>query len=191
MPTPSSLVPSSSSLCILGIDPGSRTTGYGVVALRDGKSTWLASGCIRLQGPDLATRLCSLLEGLETVLDTHDPDVVAVEQVFMHRNADSALKLGQARGAAVGLVARRKLPVYEYTPAQIKKTIVGRGNAAKAQIQHMICAMLGLDRAPQEDAADALAVALCHAHMSHTLTRMRPARGLLQATRRTRRGRLR
>lgn len=178
-------------MLILGIDPGSRTTGYGVVEMREGRSRWIASGCIRLQGAALAERLCSLLEGLEQVLETHAPDVVAVEQVFMHRNADSALKLGQARGAAVGLVARRGLPVYEYTPAQIKKTIVGRGNAAKAQVQHMICAMLGLDRAPQEDAADALAVALCHAHLSQTLTRMRPARGLLHAARRSRRGRLR
>ncbi len=178
-------------MLILGIDPGSRTTGYGLVAMDEGRSRWVASGCIRLQGADLAERLRSLLEGLETVLDTHRPEVVAVEQVFMHRNADSALKLGQARGAAVGLVASRRLPVHEYTPAQIKKAIVGRGNAAKAQVQHMICAMLGLERPPQEDAADALAVALCHAHTSHTLTRMRPAQGRLLAARRSRRGRLR
>ncbi|MCG6935145.1 MAG: crossover junction endodeoxyribonuclease RuvC [Proteobacteria bacterium] len=176
---------------ILGIDPGSRFTGYGVIDMNQGRAVWVGSGCIRIKGEDLAERLRVLTQGLTEILDQHQPELIAVEQVFMHRNADSALKLGQARGAAISTVAIRHLPVHEYTPTQIKKAIVGKGNAAKSQVQHMIRVMLGLNAIPQEDAADALAVALCHAHTSHTLTRMSATQVGLHQLRRMRRGRLR
>ena len=176
---------------ILGIDPGSRLTGYGIIEMHAGRAIWVGSGCIRIKGEDLANRLRILIEGLAEIVDQHQPAVVAVEQVFMHRNADSALKLGQARGAAISVVAGRHLPVHEYTPTQIKKAIVGKGNAAKEQVQHMVKAMLGLSHIPQEDAADALAVALCHAHTAQTLSRMTPTQALLHRSHRSRRGRLR
>lgn len=176
---------------ILGIDPGSRLTGYGVIELQQGKAVWLGSGCIRLKGEDLAERLCVLAEGLTVILEQYRPERVAVERVFMHRNVDSALKLGQARGAAIGVVALARLPVHEYSPSEIKKAIVGKGNAAKAQIQHMVQVLLGLSRLPQEDAADALAAALCHAHTARTLSRLSPAQARLQHLQRGRRGRLR
>jgi len=175
---------------ILGIDPGSRRTGFGIIDMPEGKAVWINSGCIRLQGEDLAEKLRVLSHGIQQLLDEYQPEVVAVEKIFMHRNADSALKLGQARGAAVGVVAARYLPVHEYSPTQIKKAVVGRGHADKTQIQHMIKVMLNLSATPQEDAADALAVALCHAHTAQTLSRLTPS----QATpipRRARRGRLR
>jgi len=176
---------------ILGIDPGSRLTGYGIIELQQGKAIWVGSGCIRLQGEDLASRLGVLAEGLNDLLAQYRPEGVAVERVFMHRNVDSALKLGQARGAAIGVVALARLPVHEYSPAEIKKAIVGKGNAAKAQIQHMVRALLGLSQLPQEDAADALAAALCHAHTARTLSRLTPAQVRLRQPLRGRRGRLR
>ena len=154
---------------ILGIDPGSRFTGYGIIELNAGKSIWLNSGCIRIEADNLADKLCIIAEGLNALLDEFQPDEMAIEKVFVSRNVDSALKLGQARGAAISTVALRKIPVSEYTPTQIKKAVVGKGNAAKTQVQHMVVNLLGLSRAPQEDAADALAIALCHAHTGQTL----------------------
>ncbi|MEJ2143239.1 MAG: crossover junction endodeoxyribonuclease RuvC [Gammaproteobacteria bacterium] len=158
---------------ILGIDPGSRFTGYGIVDLTgDNKISWVASGCIRVKGDNLPHKLCIIAEGLNELLDIHQPDEVAIEQVFLHRNVDSALKLGQARGAAISTVALRALPVSEYSPSQIKKSVVGKGNAAKEQVQHMMKALLRLSRIPQEDAADALAIAVCHAQNCHTQGRV-------------------
>ncbi|MDH5601184.1 MAG: crossover junction endodeoxyribonuclease RuvC [Gammaproteobacteria bacterium] len=154
---------------ILGIDPGSRFTGFGIIELNAGRSIWLNSGCIRVQGDSLAEKLCIISEGLNNLLDEFQPDEMAIEKVFVSRNVDSALKLGQARGAAISTVALRKIPVSEYTPTQIKKAVVGKGNAAKTQVQHMVVNLLGLSSAPQEDAADALAIALCHAHTGQTL----------------------
>ncbi|MCW8900824.1 MAG: crossover junction endodeoxyribonuclease RuvC [Gammaproteobacteria bacterium] len=154
---------------ILGIDPGSRFTGYGIIELKAGRSIWVNSGCIRVKGDSLAEKLCIISEGLNTLLDEFQPDEMAIEKVFVSKNIDSALKLGQARGAAISTVALRKIPVSEYTPTQIKKAVVGKGNAAKTQVQHMVVNLLGLSRAPQEDAADALAIALCHAHTGQTL----------------------
>lgn len=176
---------------ILGIDPGSRKTGYGIIDMSEGRPVWVDSGCIRLGADDLASRLKILSESLQTLLKQFQPDEMAIEQVFMHRNADSALKLGQARGAAISVVALQHLPVHEYSATQIKKTIVGKGNAAKEQLQHMITAMLELSSTPQEDAADALGVALCHGHLSHTLTRLNSAQLGTQMRTTTRRGRLR
>lgn len=157
---------------ILGIDPGSRFTGYGIVELDGNHIRWLASGCIKIQGDDLANKLRIIAQGLNELLDTHQPDEVAIEQVFLHRNVDSALKLGQARGAAICTVAQRALPVSEYSPSQIKKSVVGKGNAGKEQVQHMMKALLCLSRIPQEDAADALAVAVCHAQNRQTQYRV-------------------
>ena len=164
---------SNSAKRILGIDPGSRFTGYGIVELTpDNKIRWVASGCIRVKGDELSHKLRIIAQGLNELLDTHQPDEVAIEQVFLHRNVDSALKLGQARGAAISTVALRALPVSEYSPSQIKKSVVGKGNAAKEQVQHMIKALLCLSRIPQEDAADALAIAVCHAQSCLTQGRV-------------------
>ena len=157
---------------ILGIDPGSRLTGYGIIEMQGPRAIWVNSGCIRIQGEDLASRLKIICLGIQELLDSYQPDEVAVEQVFMHRNPDSALKLGQARGAAISMVATRSIPVSEYSAKQIKKSVVGKGNAAKDQVQHMVKVLLGLSKMPQEDAADALAVALCHAHTRQTLGKM-------------------
>ncbi len=154
---------------ILGIDPGSRLTGYGIIEMHERRAIWVSSGCIRVKSTNLAERLREICEGIQSLLDEFQPHETAIEQVFVHRNPASALKLGQARGAAMSTVALRALPVSEYSPTQIKQAITGRGNAAKAQIQHMTMTLLGLSKLPQEDAADALAVALCHAHINQGL----------------------
>jgi len=154
---------------ILGIDPGSRFTGYGIIELNAGKSIWVNSGCIKVKADNLAEKLCIIADSLNILLDEFQPDEMAIEKVFVSHNVDSALKLGQARGAAIATVALRKIPVSEYTPTQIKKAVVGKGNATKVQVQHMMVNLLGLSKAPQEDAADALAIALCHAHTGQTL----------------------
>lgn len=151
---------------VLGIDPGSRQTGYGVIEMKGAQALWVASGYIKVDGDNLALKLQKIFHDVNVIIDEYAPHEAAVESVFMHRNADSALKLGQARGAAITAIANRHVPVIEYTPSQIKKSIVGRGNAAKAQIQLMVTALLNLSKAPQADAADALAAALCHANTS-------------------------
>ena len=156
---------------ILGIDPGSRITGYGIIEMHGGKAVWVSSGCIRVKSANFAERLGEICEGIKSLLDEFQPHETAIEQVFVHHNPSSALKLGQARGAAMSMVALRSIPVSEYTPTQIKQAISGRGNAAKAQIQHMTMTLLGLSKLPQEDAADALAVALCHAHVDQSLAK--------------------
>lgn len=157
---------------ILGIDPGSTITGYAVI---EGDATPRACviDCIRLPRADFPTRLGLIFEALTDVIHEHAPEEMAIENVFVSRNAASALKLGQARGAAICAAAARGLPVSEYTPTQIKQAIVGRGHADKVQIQHMIRVLLGARGALQADAADAAAVALCHAHHSRSAARMR------------------
>ncbi len=147
---------------ILGIDPGSRITGYGVVDFDGATSNYVASGTVRCGGGELPARLREIFSGLGEVITTYAPDESAIEQVFMHRNADSALKLGQARGAAICACANNDLEIGEYTPRQIKKAVVGTGAATKAQVQQMVQRLLALPAAPPSDAADALAVALCH-----------------------------
>jgi crossover junction endodeoxyribonuclease RuvC len=163
---------------ILGIDPGSRLTGYGVIEMQRGRPVWLGSGCIRTRGEDLAARLKIIYQGVAELVEEYVPFEVAIESVYVHRNADSALKLGQARGTAIAAVANHAIPLVEYTPSQIKKSVVGRGNAAKAQVQHMVSAMLALKQLPQSDAADALAVALCHGHTRSTLHNVRGVSGM-------------
>lgn len=153
---------------ILGIDPGSRLTGFGVVnVLRNGRLQYVASGVVRTpKGGDLAVRLKSVFEGVEEIIQTYQPTVLAIEKVFMAKNADSALKLGQARGAALCGAIGAALPVSEYSARQIKHAVVGRGGAEKRQVQHMVKTLLQLPGAPSPDAADALACAICHAHHS-------------------------
>lgn len=157
---------------ILGIDPGSRITGFGIIECRGRENRYVTSGCIRVKGESLAERLQTIFEGISEVIETQGPDTLAIEQVFMHRNPSSALKLGHARGVAMVAGTLRGVPVVEYTPTQIKQAITGKGHAAKEQIQHMVTLLLNLPAAPAEDAADALAVAICHAHTRHTLERI-------------------
>lgn len=152
---------------VLGIDPGSRVTGFGVVqVLRNGKVSYVASGCIRLPTGTLAVRLKAVYDGVCEIIASYQPTAFAAEKVFMARNADAALKLGQARGAALCAALNHALTVNEYTALQIKRAVVGKGAAQKEQVQHMVRSLLALDRAPPADAADALACAICHAHHS-------------------------
>lgn len=155
---------------VLGIDPGSRLTGFGVVnILSSGKITYIASGCVRVPAGDLADRLKVIYDGVVEVIDAYRPEVMAVEKVFMAKNADSALKLGQARAAAIMAGVNLSLPVAEYTALQIKQALVGRGHAQKDQVKHMVKVLLNLSGNPQADAADALACAICHGHHAVTL----------------------
>ena len=154
---------------ILGIDPGSRLTGFGVVqVLSSGKVSYVASGVVRVPVIALAERLKLIYESISEVIDTYRPEVLAVEKVFMARNADSALKLGQARAAAILAGANGTLPVSEYTALQIKQALVGKGHAQKEQVKHMVKVLLALSGNPQADASDALACAICHAHHAQT-----------------------
>lgn len=160
---------------ILGIDPGSRITGFGVIEVAQGRFSYVTSGCIRVAGESLPQKLKSIFECVSEIVTEFAPAEMAIEQVFMRTNAASALKLGQARGAAICAGVTQGLEVYEYTPTQIKQAVVGRGHADKAQVQFMMRALLKLPALPQEDAADALACALCHHHHSETLIQLRAA----------------
>lgn len=157
---------------ILGIDPGSRITGYGVIRQQGRKLEYLGSGCIRTAVDDLPSRLKLIYAGVTEIITQFRPDVFAIEQVFMAKNADSALKLGQARGAAIVAAVNCDLQVFEYAARQVKQTVVGTGAAEKAQVQHMVKALLKLPASPQADAADALGVAITHAHLNQNLTRI-------------------
>ena len=148
---------------ILGLDPGSRRTGFGVIECRGSELLAVAHGCLDVAAAPPAARLRLIFEGLRALVSQHGPAEVAVERVFVCRNADSALKLGQARGAALCAIPEG-VPVFEYAPRAIKLAVVGSGAAEKFQVLHMIRALLGLAEHPGSDAADALAVAVCHAH---------------------------
>jgi crossover junction endodeoxyribonuclease RuvC len=148
----------------LGIDPGSRITGYGVIKVEQGKFLYIDSGCIKTNSEQLPGKLKQIYDGVCTVINQYHPDEMAIEQVFMAKNADSALKLGQARGAAIVAGTNAELPVAEYSARQIKQAVVGTGAADKTQVQHMVTALLRLSKTPQADAADALGVAICHAN---------------------------
>lgn len=145
---------------ILGIDPGSQRTGYGVIKLQGSRQLYLTSGFINLTSYPPLERMRQIYLGLRSIIDTHQPDEAAIEQVFMHENPGSALKLGQARGAAIVAL---DMPVSEYSARQVKKSVVGMGAAKKDQVQFMVKRLLRLTGDLQVDAADALAVALCHA----------------------------
>ncbi len=166
--------PSMGCVRILGIDPGSQRTGIGIIDVdAAGRAVHVYNGPLVLLGEGgFPLRLKRLLLGLAELLDAWQPHEVAIEQVFVGKSADSALKLGQARGAAISAVVLRDLPVHEYAPKEIKLALVGRGSAEKEQIQHMVAIMLNLKGKLQADAADALAVAITHAHVRATAARM-------------------
>lgn len=164
-------------MLIVGIDPGSRITGYGVINTQGSRNEYVASGCIRIQGDDLADRLNQVFDGVSEVIRRFCPQEMAIEQVFMARNADSALKLGQARGVAIVAATQQGLPVHEYAARSIKQAVVGKGSADKTQVQHMVMHLLKLPGLPQVDAADGLAIALCHAHTRLGLVKMAGSRG--------------
>lgn len=151
-------------MLILGIDPGSRITGYGVINVVGTRNEYVASGCIRIRGDELPQRLHQVYAGVSEIIERYTPQEMAIEQVFMARNADSALKLGQARGVAIVASVNAGLPVSEYAARLVKQSVVGNGGADKSQVQVMVAHLLKLPGLPQADAADALAIALCHAH---------------------------
>jgi crossover junction endodeoxyribonuclease RuvC len=149
---------------ILGIDPGLRTTGFGVIDQTGSKLRYVSSGCVRSGTGELAARLKVILEGLAEVIAEHRPQEVAIEKVFVNVNPQSTLLLGQARGTAICAAVIAGLPVAEYTALQVKQAVVGKGHAQKEQVQHMVRRLLALPGDPSPDAADALACAICHAH---------------------------
>jgi crossover junction endodeoxyribonuclease RuvC len=148
---------------VLGLDPGSQRTGFGIVDCGTAGERYVASGCINVTGEELATRLRRIFEGVEALIAEHRPSEIAIERVFVHRNPDSALKLGQARGAALCAAVGGGASTHEYAPRAIKLAVTGYGAAEKTQVAQMVVTLLGLARRPAADAADALAVALCHA----------------------------
>lgn len=149
---------------ILGIDPGSRITGYGVIEAYRGKFKYLDSGCIRTAAKALNLRLMDIFNGICQIMETYSPHEVAIEQVFMHQNVSSALKLGHARGAAMVAATSHRVEIFEYSAREVKLSLVGYGAAQKCQVNHMVVNILMLNRPPQVDAADALAIAICHGH---------------------------
>jgi crossover junction endodeoxyribonuclease RuvC len=162
---------------ILGIDPGSRATGFGVIEVDAGRLRYVTSGCIRMQEASLPPRLKTIFDGVVEVISQAMPDMMAIEEVFVSRNARSALVLGQARGAAISAGVSCELPVSEYSALQIKKSVVGYGQADKQQVQQMVRSLLSLSGVPQSDAADALACAICHAHSLTLQERLRDSAG--------------
>ena len=161
---------------VLGIDPGSRTTGFGIIDVQGNNLSYVDCGCINTGKGELPERLKLIFSGLCAVIEEHEPGQAAIEEVFMGRNAASALKLGQARGAAMTACLSRELPVDEYSARQVKQAVVGAGAAEKGQVQHMVKALLSLSDTIAEDAADALAVAICHANTHASLIRMAGAK---------------
>lgn len=159
-------------LRILGIDPGSRYTGFGVLDFDGEKPLYVASGTVRTLDGDFPDRLKSIFKAVGEIVTEYRPDIVAIESVFMQKNAGSALKLGHARSAALCATFAFDVEVFEYAPREIKQAIVGTGSATKEQVQHMVTSLLKLDGTPQSDAADALATALCHGHQRRVRQRM-------------------
>lgn len=173
------------ALRILGIDPGLRITGFGVIELEGSSLRYISSGCIRTDAEaPLPLRLKTIVEGVGEVVDTYRPKEAVIEKVFVNVNPQSTLMLGQARGAAICGLVLAGLDVSEYTALQIKQSVVGHGKAAKEQVQHMVRRLLHLSEEPSPDAADALAAAICHAHGGQGLA------PLLQSGYRIRGGRL-
>ena len=156
---------------ILGIDPGSRVTGYGIVDQTTTGIRYVASGCIRMQPDGMPQRLKKIFDGVTELINLYQPEQLAIEQIFMHKNADSALKLGMARGAIMCATMQQNLPIYEYAARQVKQALVGKGSADKHQVQHMIKVLLGIQGEMPMDASDALAIAMCHIHHQQTMDR--------------------
>lgn len=151
---------------ILGIDPGSRITGFGLISTNKFKFNYIASGCIRTEG-ELTQRITTIFMGIDEIVKKHQPDIVVIERAFMRPdrpNPDAAIKLGHARGAIISAAGVNNIVMVEYSPNQIKKAVVGKGHADKNQVLFMVCELLKLNQPPQADAADALAGAICHAY---------------------------
>jgi crossover junction endodeoxyribonuclease RuvC len=157
-------------MIILGIDPGLRTTGFGVIHKHGSKLRYIASGTIKSGEGNLPARLKVILDGVAEVARIYQPECAAIEQVFVNVNPQSTLLLGQARGAAICALVSADLSVAEYSPTQIKQAVVGTGRAVKSQVQDMVARLLALPGLPGTDAADALGIAICHAHSRETLT---------------------
>ena len=151
---------------ILGIDPGSRKTGFGIIEINGRNIQHVINGRLLVGDGDFPNRLKQIFEGLTDIIERYQPDMMAIEKVFLHKNADSALKLGQARGAAICAGVSQDLTVHEYSATQIKKAVVGNGHAKKDQVQYMMSVILSLSEVPEEDAADALACAITHANFA-------------------------
>jgi crossover junction endodeoxyribonuclease RuvC len=161
---------------ILGIDPGSLKTGFGIISHDSGRSEYVTSGIIRLPKVSLPERLKIIYDSLTEIIETHSPQQMSIEEVFLARDAKAAIKLGQARGAAIVAGVNGGMEVFEYAAKKIKQSVVGTGAADKEQVQHMVKSLLKLPAAPSEDAADALAAALCHAHTHQSMIRMARSR---------------
>ena len=160
-------MPKQESICILGIDPGSRATGYGVITKKANQLYYVTCGVIRLGAKyTFNDRLKMIFDGLCEVIEIHKPIVAGVEDVFVAANPRTALKLGHARGVAVLAALHNGMRVYDYTPRMVKQAVVGYGNADKQQVQQMVRVLLQLSASPSSDAADALAVAMCHANQT-------------------------
>ena len=157
---------------ILGVDPGSRYTGYGVIDTDGNSSSHVSSGYIKVAGNSLPEKLGVIFQEITRLIDNHQPAQFAIENVFMHRNADSALKLGQARGAAICAAVSQRITVTEYAPREIKQSVVGKGAADKQQVEHMVRILLNMQASLQADEADGLAIALCHAHHQQAIRRV-------------------
>jgi crossover junction endodeoxyribonuclease RuvC len=165
---------------ILGIDPGLRVTGFGIIIQQGNLLTYVTSGCIRASGDSLPVRLGVIVRDLAHVILEGSPSEVAVEKVFVNINPNSTLLLGQARGAAIAAAVLAGLPVHEYTAGQVKQAVVGKGRAGKSQVQEMVRRLLHLSGTPSPDAADALACAICHAHGSVGVGALRGSGGSMR-----------
>ncbi len=157
---------------ILGIDPGSRVTGYGIINVNGARQEYVSSGCIRTTNKaTLPDRLDEIFSGVTQIVNEFIPAEMAIEKIFVSRSAESALKLGHARGVAMVACVQQGLPIYEYEARKVKQAVVGTGAASKEQVQHMVQTLLKLPGKPQADAADALAIALCHINTQKGLAR--------------------
>jgi len=162
-------------MIILGVDPGSRITGFGVIKIVSNRCYYVTSGCIKITEIEVGNRLKQIFDGLTEVISSTKPDTSSIEQIFMFQNPGAAIKLGQARGVALLSLAHNGLPIAEYSAKQVKKAVVGTGAATKNQVQSMVQIILDLNNKPQEDAADALAIAICHYHSSQGLLNLTEA----------------
>ena len=162
---------------ILGIDPGSRATGFGVIEVEGNRLRYVASGCIRPEPGAHPQRLRTIFRGITEVIERYSPQESAIEEVFLGKSVSSALKLGQARGSAMVACVEHDLPLAEYPARTVKQSVTGSGSADKLQVQHMVRALLGLQGKLQSDAADALAIAICHANTCSSMVKIASARG--------------
>ena len=160
-------------LRVIGIDPGLRVTGFGVIDVASQKLNYVTSGCIKTVGQGLPDRLKEIVTGVIEIIESHAPSIAVVEKVFVNVNPQSTLLLGQARGAAISAAVLKDLNVAEFTALQVKQSVVGNGHADKSQVQEMVKRLLNLPSAPSTDAADALACAICYAHSERLASRLR------------------